>query len=694
LKKLPESSSFDYIRAVKNIILFIRQNKSINALENRVFFGRFGVEEFSKMKFTPNILEDIRSRVSITSVVGKHIQWDRRKSNPGKGDMWACCPFHNEKSPSFHVDERKGRYHCFGCKVSGDVFTFLVEKDGLTFPEAVEQLASEAGIKIAQQTPQEVERENRRLNLYDVMDLAAHFFQSQLHSGLGSAALGYLKRRGVNDLSIGEFGLGFAPNNKTALKEYLKSKNVSEADMIDAGLIISGDEIPTSYDRFRDRIIFPIHDAKGRTIAFGGRAMSPDAPAKYLNSPETPIFSKGQILYNFHRARSPSFEQNKILIVEGYLDVILLAQNKIRNVVAPLGTAVTEYQLEALWKVCPELILCFDGDIAGQKAANRAFDRALPYFNGAHSLSMAYLNGGQDPADMMCSSKLDDFLQILKDAIPASKYFWVRSTEGVSIDTPEQKSNLESTMQEHILRIRDENVQKHYRMETRLLLADLFFRHDRTVLKRTVRKPRSIPILSDSVAGSQTEIERTLLGLVVHFPGYYAESHQFFELRLLSPRLIEFKSELIRILVREGQKNIAAIYTSIHPDFVDVLEEVHGSAVRNSRFDGHIKFEKELGHNLFRRCPIARRPLPEPFAFKLFETILFMHLRTILFEDLRFAEQELAENVTEKNFARVSGLISELENVAAQIVNLERQLQEEGAEITANGRAESHSRAA
>jgi DNA primase len=655
-----------------------------------VFFGRIGVEECCKMKFTPNLLDDIRSRVSITSVIGKCVQWDRRKSNPGKGDMWACCPFHAEKSPSFHVEERKGRYHCFGCKVSGDVFTFLVEKDGLPFPEAVEQLASEVGIKIAQQTPQEVEREKRRLNLFDVMDLAAHFYQNQLHSSSGTAALQYLKGRGISDMSIGEFGLGYAPSNRTSLKDYLKTQGVSENDISEAGLIISGEEIPTAYDRFRDRIIFPIHDARGRTIAFGGRAMSADAPAKYLNSPETPIFSKGQILFNFHRARSSSFEQSKTIVVEGYLDVILLSQNGVKNVVAPLGTAVSEHQLEVLWKVVPELVLCFDGDNAGQNAASRTFDRALPYFDGAHSLSLALLSGGKDPADLMLSGELAAFNLLVKNALPASEFFWTRSIQSVNIDTPEQKSLLESTMQEQISKIRDANVQKHYRLQTRIKLIDLFFKHDRTVLRQTDRKRNAIPILSNSVVETQKEIELTLLGLVVQFPEIFAESHQFSELRLVQPKHADFKSELIRILVREGQKSIAAIYKSVHPVFIDVLENAHGSAVMNDRNPAKPKTEKQRGHNLFKRCPIAQRELPEPFAFNLFEVYLLLHLRTVLQEDLRFVEQELADDLSDKSFGRVGGIISEIEIVSSKIVSLEQQLLEEGTEITAYGREKKH----
>ena len=312
------------------------------------------------IKFTPSILDDIRSRLTISSVVGRRVQWDRRKSNPGKGDFWACCPFHAEKSPSFHVEDRKGRYHCFGCKASGDVFTFLVEKEGLSFPEAVEQLAGEASIVLPKFTPAEAEKEKVRDSLYDVMELASIYFQSKLWESEGSNALSYRRSRGLKDETIKEFGLGFASSSKVGLKNFILSKEISETQMVEAGLLLSGEDFPTSIDRFRERIIFPIQDAKGKTIAFGGRAMSKDAPAKYLNSPETPLFSKGKVLYNFSRARQEAFDKGSVVIVEGYMDAIAVYQSGNKNVVATLGTAMTEDHLAIVWRLVPQPVLCFD----------------------------------------------------------------------------------------------------------------------------------------------------------------------------------------------------------------------------------------------------------------------------------------------------------------------------------------------
>jgi DNA primase len=258
------------------------------------------------MKFSPTFLDEIRARVAISSVVGRRVAWDRRKSNPGRGDLWGCCPFHNEKTPSFHVEDRKGRYHCFGCKASGDIFTFLVEKDGLSFPEAVERLAAEAGLPMPASTPEDEAREKQRASLYDVMEMATAFFEAELQAARGARARGYLSDRGLPGAVQREFRIGYAPDDKSALRSHLAAKNVTLEQMVDAGLVITGDDIPVGYDRFRDRIIFPIRDGRGRVVAFGGRALSKDALAKYLNSPETPLFQKGRMLYNMDKARGPS----------------------------------------------------------------------------------------------------------------------------------------------------------------------------------------------------------------------------------------------------------------------------------------------------------------------------------------------------------------------------------------------------
>lgn len=254
------------------------------------------------MRFSPSFLDEIRDRVPISDVIGKRVTWDRRKTNVSRGDYWACCPFHGEKSPSFHCEDRKGRYHCFGCGVSGDHFRFLTELEGLSFPEAVQQIADLAGVPMPQPDPQAEQRERERTSLLDVMELATQFFQDQLQTANGAKARAYLRERGLTGRTIETFRLGFAPDSRNALKEFLAGKGIGKEQIEACGLVVHGDGIPVSYDRFRDRIMFPIPSAREKVIAFGGRAMSPDAPAKYLNSNETELFHKGNVLFNFARA--------------------------------------------------------------------------------------------------------------------------------------------------------------------------------------------------------------------------------------------------------------------------------------------------------------------------------------------------------------------------------------------------------
>ena len=317
------------------------------------------------MRFSPSFLDDIRARVPLSSIVGRRVAWDKRKSQPAKGDYWACCPFHGEKSPSFHADDRKGRYYCFGCGASGDHFTFLTELEGLSFPEAVERLAGEAGLAMPARDERAEAEEKRRASLHEVMELACAFFEQNLQSRDGATARGYLGGRSLGPEIQRRFRLGYAKSSRNALKEHLAGKGVPHEDMVAAGLVITGDDIPVSFDRFRDRVMFPITDFRGRIVAFGGRALSADAQAKYLNSPETALFKKGDLLYNGFEARKAAQSAGTLIVVEGYVDVIAMVTAGFGHTVAPLGTALTEHQLALLWRLTPEPILCFDGDKAG-----------------------------------------------------------------------------------------------------------------------------------------------------------------------------------------------------------------------------------------------------------------------------------------------------------------------------------------
>lgn len=423
------------------------------------------------MRFPPTFLDEIRARVSASTVVGRHVQWDRRKSNPGRGDLWGCCPFHHEKTASFHVEDRKGRYHCFGCKASGDIFTFLVEKEGVSFPEAVERLAQEAGLPMPNVSEEDERREKLRTSLYDVMELAAKFFEEMLQSAKGAKARGYLADRGLSVAIQQEFRLGFGPDDRSALRSHLADKGVSVEQMAEAGLVVTGDDIPVAYDRFRDRVMFPIRDPRGRVIAFGGRALSKEALAKYLNSPETPLFHKGFVLYNLDKARALAHQAGEIVAVEGYMDAIALHRAGLGHVVAPLGTALTGDQLALLWRIAPEPTLCFDGDAAGLKAAYRALDLALPLLKPGHSLKFALLPEGQDPDDLLKNDGPEALKAVIAEAKPLAEVLWNREVEQARIDTPDGRASFEVRLTSLVREIGDETVRKYYGEDFKTRLA-------------------------------------------------------------------------------------------------------------------------------------------------------------------------------------------------------------------------------
>jgi len=431
------------------------------------------------MRFAPAFLDEIRDRVPISSLIGARVSWDRKKTNASRGDYWACCPFHGEKSPSFHCEDRKGRYHCFGCGVSGDHFRFLTELDGMNFPEAVERVAEMAGVAMPARDEQAEEREKQRASLTDVMEMATAFFEERLHSADGARARAYLRDRGLAPAAQAAFRLGYAPDSRNALKEHLAGRGVGKAEIEACGLVVFGEDVPVSYDRFRDRVMFPIPDSRGRIIAFGGRALSPDVPAKYLNSPETELFHKGNVLYNFVRARKALAKAGPngggaVIAVEGYMDVIALAQAGFDNVVAPLGTALTENQMELLWRMSGEPVLCFDGDQAGLKAAWRAADLMLPSIRAGRSARFALLPEGKDPDDLVRGEGPEAFRAVLAEARPLAELLWMRETAGGVFDTPERRAELEKRLRELTNRIQDESVRFHYNQDMRERVLSFF----------------------------------------------------------------------------------------------------------------------------------------------------------------------------------------------------------------------------
>jgi DNA primase len=412
------------------------------------------------MRFTPQFLDDLRARLPVSEVVGRRVKLKRA------GREWkGLSPFQQEKSPSFTVNDQKGFYHDFSSGKHGDIISFLMETEGVGFTEAVERLAAMAGVPLPAATPDAARHEQRRKTLYDVMELAAKFFTETLASRHGAKARGYLGDRAISPAVQVQFRIGYAPGEKYALKEYLGAQGIPVEDMVEAGLLVSGDDIPVPYDRFRDRVMFPITDLRGRVIAFGGRALEKDVAAKYLNSPETPLFHKGDNLYNLAPARLAAHNGSTLVVVEGYVDVIAMVGAGFPASVAPLGTALTENQLALLWKMADEPILCFDGDKAGQKAAWRAADLALPHLKPGKSLRFALLPEGQDPDDLARSGGRGAIEEVISAARGLADVIWSREIEGGTFATPERRAALEARINELTNGIRDEVVRRYYRQD-------------------------------------------------------------------------------------------------------------------------------------------------------------------------------------------------------------------------------------
>ncbi|MEQ1697100.1 MAG: DNA primase [Hyphomicrobiaceae bacterium] len=418
------------------------------------------------MRFDDHFLDEIRARLPVSQVVGRRVQLKK------KGREYAgLSPFKQEKSASFFVNDQKGFYHCFASGEHGDIFKFLMTTEGLSFPEAVERLAGEAGVPMPVRSEYARERDEQvrdeRQRLYDLLDASATFFRQQLGATVGGEARRYIDKRGLKRDTIATFQLGFAPNSKTALKEHLAKLGFSVGEMVTSGMLIGGDDIPVPYDRFRNRVMFPIADLKGRAIAFGGRALDPSAPAKYLNSPETPLFHKGSVLFNASRARPAAHEGGRIIVVEGYMDVVALAEAGFADAVAPLGTALTEDQVRLLWRFVPEPTLCFDGDSAGRKAAFRAIDTVLPHLKPGYSVSFAFLPDGLDPDDLVRQRGAEAMAGILKASRPLVDVLFERETAAGDTATPERRAKLEQRLKELIGGIVDPAVRGHYERDIR-----------------------------------------------------------------------------------------------------------------------------------------------------------------------------------------------------------------------------------
>lgn len=622
------------------------------------------------MSFPKSFLEELKNRIRVSDVVGRKVKLTRR----GR-EFVGLSPFNNEKTPSFTVNDDKQFYHCFSTGEHGDAIKFLEKTENLSFLEAVERLAGEAGMEMPRRDPQEAEREQKRTGLIDVMSAAQDYFRESLARGKGAEARAYLSRRGLSDVTIENFGIGFAPDDRSGLKSYMMGRGFKIPQMVEGGLLISGEDIREPYDRFRNRVMFPIKDARGRVIAFGGRALDPNAKAKYMNSPETPLFHKGRLLYNLARARKPSYDEGSVVVVEGYMDVVALGQAGIANAVAPLGTALTEDQIGLLWRLAPEPVLCFDGDKAGLRAAYRAVERVLPLLKPGHSLRFALLPEGQDPDDLVKSGGVEAMEEVLAAARPLSEIVWDKEVEAGTWDTPERKAQLKSKISEVIREISDPTVQGFYRdaLNERL---DKFLRPHQGASGRTgwrnerqndgyqskkpwnpqgnakgspaFRQPSTPQLKQSSLArgGDQgaSRREQLLILTLLNHPGLleaYCEDLSAVEIK--DRMLDKIRNEII---------DIAAVHAPLDREALRGHLDKRGLSDIAHRLESGTALRSEI---------FAWADANEQEAEEAWLHLLQWHQRAAdLQMELKAAERALAEEMTDENLTRLKALHAEL----------------------------------
>ena len=518
------------------------------------------------MAFSEQFLDELRGRIGLVDIIGRRVKLTRK----GREHM-GLCPFHKEKTPSFTVNEEKGFYHCFGCQAHGSVFDFVMETEGLNFPEAVEKLAAETGMEVPRDSQKSSESQKQRQTLLDVTEMAAQSFEKALHMPEGKAARDYLVGRGLSEETIRRFRLGFAPPGRHHLRTALARKNVDPKQAIAAGLLIQPDN-GDLYDRFRGRVMFPICDRRGRVVAFGGRILGEGQP-KYLNSPETPLFHKGATLYGMHLAGPAARKAETMLVTEGYMDVIALAQAGFEHAVAPLGTALTEDQIQLLWKVVREPVLCFDGDNAGQRAAAKAAGRALPHLKPGLGLRFAVLPAGEDPDTLVFRQGLTAMQAVLDAALPLSEVLWRNETGGRIPSAAEDRATMEHKLNEHTREIQDPIVRAHFSrvFGERLWPQQGAGDHDRSRQRRSWTKRGAwgpnihiTPSEAAPVKAASERHEELLLAVVVNHPAAVDDvGEDLGTMRFSSPELDNTRQEVLKILAENPGLERGALITHL-----------------------------------------------------------------------------------------------------------------------------------
>jgi len=626
------------------------------------------------MRFTPRFLDELRDRIRISDYVGRKVKLVRRGRN-----HTGLCPFHNEKTPSFSVNEDKGFFHCFGCGEHGSVIDFVMKTEGLSFPDAVEKLAGDAGMEMPRRDAREEAREKARASLHDIMELAAAFFEAELRGARGVKARAYLDGRQLSGPVAQRFRLGFSPDSRHALKDHLAAKGVGIDDMVEAGLLVPPEDGGPPYDRFRGRVMFPIADARGRIIAFGGRTLDPDGKPKYLNSPETPLFRKSTVLFNLAPARKAVAAGAALVAVEGYVDVIALAASGFEGAVAPLGTALTEEHLEQMWRMAPEPILCFDGDAAGLKAAQRGIDLALPLLKPGQSLRFALLPSGQDPDDLIRARGASAMQDVLVTAVPLAEMLWRREIESADLSTPERRAGAEANLMRVVGLIEDPRVREHYRPIMRERLRALFEPIRRDAPERSRPQERSVRAAYPARSGRPERpgarpawtppvseaLRRSAAGQGLK--GALRPASTTEEVLLLAllrhPFLLEARAEVLAMLTFSEPNLDKLRHALLHAASLDL-------SLDSQRLGAHLRqcglgsvCERLERRPMLRSMAVTRADTPRPVVVREFEHALLRHRRlTELEAEHAMAAEAFRRDATDENLARLRAIDEEMKS--------------------------------
>jgi DNA primase len=628
------------------------------------------------MSFPPAFLEELRSRLPLSEVIGKRI----RLTRAGR-EFKSCCPFHNEKSPSFYVNDDKQFFHCFGCGAHGDVIGFTMRHDRLSFPEAIENLASQASLAVPRDTPVEREKFDHEKRLYQVMERASAFFEEQLFAPTGREALAYLRKRGLSEEAIRRFHLGYAPNDGQSLIKKLTSEGFKLDEILTLGLAKKSEERNESYSFFRNRVIFPVGDRRGRTVAFGGRVMG-DGEPKYLNSPDHPLFHKGKLLYGMSRARTAVAQNQPIIVVEGYMDVIALVEAGYSGAVAPLGTALTEDQMMALWKLLPPAdardpsrddspLLCFDGDNAGLRAAMRAMERALPLLTPSQTLRIAFMPEGQDPDDLLKQSGKSAMDSVLKQAKPMVDVIWDATLAGRPLRTPEERGTFIAAIRQRVTRIAHEGLRQLYQDEIQKRIATLlqpppkaekrgnFVKNGNKNSKWQPPDPPALMLSRRQPPDMRRLRERILLALILNHTHLFDEfGEDLARIGLQTPEFEALRQRIIDILSLESHEPLDA--TELYR---------HLSSGDNASAADQECLAEILSESTYMHAGYARPGKSLEQARQGWKSIWNKYLQEQLQMDLQSASRRYAEEATEENLARLLALRSQIEMMVADMNN-------------------------